>query len=140
MSRFERDRGAADALGLVLIAPVVVGLALLVVSLGRNVDSRAQARSAAESAAQAAALERTPSAATSAAERVATAMLIDADSCHDPTIEVDTHQFRAGGQVAVTIECHVSTRGVDVVQPSVLAHSARAVAHIDRFRASEDPP
>ena len=34
-----RDRGAADALGLVLIAPAVIGLAILVVALGRGVDA-----------------------------------------------------------------------------------------------------
>ena len=55
-----RDRGAAEALGLVLIAPVAIGLALLVVFLSRQVDARAQVRTAAESAAQAAAQERSP--------------------------------------------------------------------------------
>ena len=65
MSSVRRDRGAADALALVLIAPAVIGLAVLVVMLGRSVDSRAQAQSAAEAAAQAAALERSPGAAES---------------------------------------------------------------------------
>ena len=70
MRRVWHDRGAADALGLVLIAPVMVGLAILVVSLGRGVDSQAQARSAAEAAAQAAVLERNGHDAEQAALRV----------------------------------------------------------------------
>ena len=37
--RATRDRGAAEALGVVLIAPVAIGLALLVVSLARGVDA-----------------------------------------------------------------------------------------------------
>ena len=43
-----RDRGTADALGLVVLAPFVVGLALLVVWVGRSVDVDAQLRTAAE--------------------------------------------------------------------------------------------
>ena len=35
----DRDRGAAEALGLVLLAPFVILLALLVVEMGRSVDA-----------------------------------------------------------------------------------------------------
>jgi Flp pilus assembly protein TadG len=132
-----RDRGAADALALVLIAPAVIGLALLVVMLGRSVDSRAQAQSAAEAAAQAAVLERSPGAADAAAHRVATAMLVERDSCSTPSVHVDTSAFRPGGEVRVTIECHASRRGIEAVQPSARTFSATAVAHVDRFRAAE---
>jgi hypothetical protein len=133
-----RDRGAADALALVLIAPAVIGLALLAVMLGRSVDSRAQAQSAAEAAAQAAALERSPGAAGAAARRVAEAMLVDHDSCAAPSVRVDTSSFRPGGEVRVSIECHASRRGIEVVQRSTRAFAAEAVAHIDEFRAAED--
>jgi Flp pilus assembly protein TadG len=130
------DRGAAEALSLVLIAPVVIGLALLVVSLGRGVDARAQVRTAAESAAQAAALERTPSEARAAAERAATAMLVDRDTCAPPpTVVVDTSEFRPGGVVAVTVSCSVSNRGVEVVQPTSGGDSATAWATIEQYRA-----
>jgi Flp pilus assembly protein TadG len=134
-----RDRGAADALGLVLIAPVVVALALLVVSLGRSVESRSETQSAAESAAQAAALERSPSAARAAADDVVEAMLTNADTCGSPVVDVDTSEFRPGGRVAVTVTCSASNRGVEVVQPDAREHSTRAVARIDQFRAVEGP-
>ena len=137
MSARCRDRGAADALALVLIAPAVIGLALLVVMMGRSVDSRAQAQSAAEAAAQAAALERSPSAASSAAQRVVTAMLVDPDSCALPAVAVDTSAFRPGGEVRVSVECHATRRGVEAVQRSTRSFAAEAVAHIDEFRASE---
>ena len=132
-----RDRGAADALGLVLIAPAVVGLALLVVALGRGVDARARAQSAAESAAQAAALERDVASADAAARRVAESMLVADDSCRRPSVLVDTSGFRPGGEVRVTIECQASTRAVEVVQSADRPHRATAVARIDWFRASE---
>jgi hypothetical protein len=132
-----RDRGAADALALVLIAPAVIGLAVLVVMLGRSVDSRAQAQSAAEAAAQAAALERTPGAADASARRVAEAMLVDHDSCSAPFVRVDTSSFRPGGEVRVSIECHAAARALEVVQHSTKSFAAEAVAHIDEFRAAE---
>ena len=134
-----RDRGAADALGLVLIAPVVMGLAVLVVALGRGVDARAQVRSAAESAAQAAALERNPAAATSAAQQVADAMLTDPDTCSNPYVTVDTADFRPGGVVGVTVQCVVSNRGIEAVQAGAREERVTAFASIDFFRAAGQP-
>jgi Flp pilus assembly protein TadG len=135
-----RDRGAADVLGLVLIAPAVLGLALLIISLGRGVDATAQVRSAAESAAQAAALERNPAAAGAAAQRAADAMLADSPNCSDPSV-VTAYQppteSTSGvdvGLVRVTITCEVSNRGVEVInQP--YDETVTAVATIDFFRA-----
>jgi hypothetical protein len=130
-----RDRGAADVLALVLITPACVALAMLVVLLGRRVDTVAQVRSAAESAAQAAALEREASDAALAADRVAARMLVDVDSCKDPAVIVDLSQFRPGGSVAVTVVCTTSTRGVESMRADHDVVRARAVARVDRFRA-----
>jgi Tfp pilus assembly protein PilV len=137
MSVARRDRGAADALALVLIAPAVIGLAVLIVMLGRSVDSRAQAQSAAEAAAQAAALERSPAAADAAARRLVDAMLVDHDSCSAPSVLVDTTRFGPGGDVRVSVECHSSARGIELVQRTAKSFVAVAVAHIDEFRAVE---
>jgi hypothetical protein len=137
MMALPRDRGSADALALVLIAPACIALALLVVSMGRGVDSVAQVRSAAESAAQAAALERTASRAASAGERIAAQMLVDADTCADPNVNVDVSRFGAGGSVAVTIVCNPSPVGVETIRPSAGEVSARAVARVDPFRAGD---
>jgi hypothetical protein len=123
---------------LILIAPAVIGLALLVVMFGRSVDARAQAQSAAEAAAQAAALERSRDAAAAAANRVAAAMLVDHDSCAAPAVRVDTTSFGPGGEVRVAIECHAARRGIEAVQRSSRTFIAEAVAHIDVFRAAEE--
>lgn len=140
-----RDRGAADALGLVLIAPAVIGLAILVVALGRGVDARAQVRSAAEASAQAAALERNADLAAIAANNVARAMLVDSDTCSNPAVRVVYPQPaspRSGisyGLVEVTIECDVSDRGIEVVQSGSREQAVTAVASVDFFRASGAP-
>ena len=143
--RVTRDRGAADALGLVLIAPAVIGLAILVVALGRGVDAKAQLRSAAESSAQAAALERNATDATRAANAVARAMLTpaggDTDACQGLTIAVDyppappPGATNTIGMVEVTLSCSVSNRGIEAVQSGSRADSVTAVAAVDFFRA-----
>jgi len=135
-----RDRGSADVLALVLLAPVAVGLAVLVVFLGRQVDARAQVQTAAESAAQAAALQRTPVAAERAALDVVAAMLVDRDTCDGPVVGIDLSRFAPGGVVAVTVECPVSRRGVEMIGAPAVAHSVTATAAVDRFRANVGPP
>lgn len=136
----ERDRGGVDALGLVLIAPAVIGLAVLVVFLGRQVDARAQVQSAAEFAAQAAARERAPAAAERAGRAVVEAMLTDADTCSDPRAAFDLSQFRAGGSVAVSVSCSVSSRGIELINPPARTFTVTASAGIDAFRATEASP
>lgn len=140
-----RDRGAAEALGLVLIAPFVILLAVLVVAMGRDVDARAQIRSAAEAGAQAAALERDPGSAEVAANNVARAMLIDTDACPDPQINViypppgSPVSGISSGMVEVTIECTVSNRGIEDVRPRTHDEEVTAFASVDLFRASGSP-
>ena len=135
------DRGSADALGLALLAPAALGLALVVVLLGRGVDSRATVQSAAEAAAQAAAQERSPAAAVAAAEQIGAAMLTDRSSCSSPTVVVDTSAFRPGGQVSVTVSCTVSDEGLEAISPPLLGPTtATAFAGIDPLRATEATP
>ena len=66
MSR-RRDCGEANALGLVLIAPVAIALAIMILWIGRKVDADAQMQAASSAAAQAAARQRNPTAADLAA-------------------------------------------------------------------------
>ena len=135
------DRGSSDALGLALLTPAAIGLAVVIVFLGRGVDSRATVQSAAESAAQAAAQERSVPAAIAAAEEVGRAMLVDPTSCASPQVMVDVSAFRAGGQVAVTVSCTVSADGLELIDPpSTGATTATAFAAIDPLRATEGTP
>lgn len=129
------DRGAADALGLVLIAPAVLGLALLVISLGRGVDATAQVRTAAEAAAQAAALERTPEGAQAAAQRVVDEMLGDTASCRRPGVSRPEYPGGAVPKVRITVTCEVSNQGIEVISPAY-DEAVTAVATLDEFRAA----
>ena len=135
------DDGSSDALGLALLAPAAIGLAVVIVFLGRGVDSRATAQSAAESAAQAAAQERSAPAAVAAAREVGQAMLIDPMSCAAPQVSVDLSDFRPGGQVAVTVSCSVSTDGLELINPPNNGpNTATAFAAIDPLRGAQEVP
>lgn len=134
-----RDLGAADALGLVLLAPAAIGLAVLVISLGRDVDARAQLRSAAAAGAQAAALERDPTDARVAAERVVGAMLVDRDVCPEAADVVVTFPPSPGGRVSVTVSCSGSDRGLELIRSGARGESFTATAAVDDFRASRSP-
>jgi Flp pilus assembly protein TadG len=139
------DRGAADALGLVLIAPVAIGLAVLVIALGRGVDARAQVRSAAAAGAQAAALERSPSDAERAATVIVAAMLVDDDACTSPDVTVDYPSTPAPGSatafgtVRVTVRCSVSDRGIELLGTGPGDEEFTATATIDLFTSREAP-
>jgi Flp pilus assembly protein TadG len=137
-ARLQGDRGSSDALGMALIAPAALGLAVVILFLGRGVDSRATVQVAAESGAQAAAQERTRSAAVTAGTAAASAMLVDEDTCSVPLVLVDTSEFSPGGLVRVTVSCTVSTSGLELINPPAPdALTATAIATIDPFRAAE---
>ena len=131
------DHGSSDALGLALIAPAALGMAIVILFLGRGVDSRATVQVAAESGAQAAAQERTTAGAITAGRSAARAMLIDEQTCSNPSVSVDISAFQPGGEVAVTVTCSVSTAGLELIRPQAQTQTATAFATIDPLRAAE---
>lgn len=135
--RAHGDRGGSEALGLALIAPAALGMAIVILFLGRGVDSRATVQIAAESGAQAAAQERTTARAITAGQSAARAMLVDEQTCTNPRVAVDVSAFQPGGEVAVTVICSVSTDGLEMIRPQAQVLTATAFATIDPLRAAE---
>lgn len=133
MRRWRCDDGSSDALGMALIAPAALALAIAVLLISRGVDSRATAQSAAEAAAQAAAQQRTRSEALAAAEQVGAAMLIDASTCSSPRVALDG-TFEPGATISVTVSCSTSTAGLELVPARPGAHTYTAHAVIDPYR------
>ena len=127
--------GSGDALGLALLAPAAVGVALVILLLSRGVDSRATTQNAAEAAAQAAARERSFVEAQQSASRVARSMLTDPATCADPSVAIDASPaFVPGATVSATVTCGTSTAGLELVGASGGKAAATAFAVIDRFR------
>lgn len=128
------EAGSSDALGMALIAPAALGLAIAVLLISRGVDSRATAQSAAEAAAQAAAQQRDRGAAVAAAQRVGAAMLTDPATCASPSVRVGG-TFEPGETISVTVSCSTSTAGLELVRSSGAgAQTYTAFAVLDPFR------
>jgi len=128
VTRFAGSSGSADAIGIVLIAPVMVGIGLLLTSIGNRVDAVSVSRSAAWAGAQAAVRERSPDLAGSAA-RSAVLTSLAGSSCRESMVEVDLSEFMPGGRVTVTVDCGGLSGGA--------FSASSATATIDRFRESE---
>ena len=131
-----RDRGEANALGLVLIAPVAVGLAMLILWTGRKVDTDAQVQAASSAAAQSAARQRNPASAVAAAQSTAQAMLTDVTACADgPLVSVDAANFRPGGDVTVVVTCSPQRHELRLSGGASATFAASSTATIDTYRS-----
>ena len=132
--RLRGDCGSSDALGLALIAPAALALAIAVLLISRGVDSRATTQSAAEAAAQAAAQQRNWGDAVAAAQQVGAAMLTDPATCASPSVRLGG-TFGPGETISVTVSCSASTSGLELVPASGAGtQSSTAFAVIDPFR------
>ena len=131
-----RDRGEANALGLVLIAPVALGLAMLILWTGRKVDADAQVQAASSAAAQSAARQGNPASAVAAAQTTAQAMLTDVKACAGgPLVSVDAANFRPGGEVTVVVTCSPQRNDLLLSAGASVTLAASSTAAIDTYRA-----
>ena len=129
------DRGSSDALGLALIAPAAIGLALVILLVSRGVDSRATTQNAAEVVAQAAARERNLAAAEAAGERVAASLLTDDATCASPVVSITAPPaFEPGGTIVAVVTCATSTAGLELIGAEGGSATSTASAVIDTFR------
>ena len=109
MRRCRGQAGAAEALGFVIMTPVLVGLATIVVTIGRDVDRRAEVAAVSAAAATVAARQRSVGRAVDLATAIAADLLSESSTCDRHRIGIDTSRFAPGGTVTVTIDCEMST-------------------------------
>ena len=133
--RHERERGSVSV-ELVLVTPVVVGLMLFVVGLGRLAGAKGEVDAAARDAARAAANERSAPAARQAGIDAASATLRDRGvECRNLTIVVNDAQFRADGFVTATVTCGVDLHDLTAIGfPGSKSLSSEFTAPVDRYR------
>lgn len=132
--RAERGSVTAEA---VLIAPVLFMLLVFVaVVVHRGVDARLCLDDAAHQAARAASLQRTPAAATTAAEATATSALAHAGLvCRDAVVSTTTSSS-PGSTVVVSVQCTVDFGQALVLGvPGSRTFSAAASEIIDTYRS-----
>ena len=137
MSRRHRGRGAVS-LELVLVAPVFLLLLDLAVFGGRLSESQARVDDAAHAAARAASLQRSIGAATTAADATVADTLGDRDaSCQTYRVNLDKSAFRAGGTVAVSVQCDIHLSDLNWLPlPGTRSVSGTFVSPVDTYRGS----
>jgi hypothetical protein len=135
------DRGEANALGLVLIAPVAIALAVLVLWTGRKVDTDAQVQAASSAAAQSAAHRRDLRSAVAAAQSTAAAMLVDVTACSGgPLVSITAANFQPGGHVDVLVSCSPARSDLALAGAQPETFTASSTATIDIYRSAGSEP
>ena len=137
MTRIHRDQAGAVSTELAVLTPVLIGFVLLVVFAGRVAQAEGDVANAAHEAARAASLVATPTAALQAgADTAAVNIAEGAVSCRNLDVAVDTSNFTAGGQVAVTVTCQAAFADIAMLAvPGSRIFTATAVEVIDTHRA-----
>jgi Flp pilus assembly protein TadG len=132
----DREAGSV-ATELVLLTPLLLLMLLFVVALGRTVSARLEVDGAAAQAARAASIARDPTTASAMAQQAATTALgSDGVTCGNLTVSTDTADFAPGGQVQVTVTCHVDLADlVGLRLPASQSISSTATSVIDVYRA-----
>ncbi|MBT8225653.1 MAG: hypothetical protein KJO75_09175 [Dactylosporangium sp.] len=126
----------------VLILPMAAIMAVFAIFCTRLAGTRLDLNATAAAAARAASMARTPDAADAAAHTAATADLASRHrTCNPLIVEVDTGDFRVGGQVTVTLACTMSTAHLTGLGlPGTVDASATASAVIDSHRHLTEGP
>lgn len=137
-SQRRRSRGAVS-LELVLLTPIFLLLLDVAVYGGRLTASQSQVDAAAHAAARAASLQRSASAATAAADQVATDTLAagGGPSCVAFHVTVDTTAFRAGGTVTATVQCDIAVHDLSWLPlPGTRTVTGNSTSAIDVYRST----
>jgi Flp pilus assembly protein TadG len=138
-SRARGEEGQALA-ELVIVAPVLLLVILLMVSIGRIESAQGDVESAARAGVQAAVVQADPNDAQVQATSAVQSTLAGAGlTCPQPQITTDTSDFVAGGWVSVTVTCVTSLADVSVPGvPGSKTLSATSIADIDPYRVIAD--
>ena len=131
-----KEEGQAIA-ELVIVAPVLLLVIVLMISLGRIDSAQGDVESAARAGVQAAVLQDSPSDAQARAlSAVASTLGTAGLTCPSPQVSTNTSDFTPGGSVSVTVTCVTSLADVSVPGvPGTKTLSATSVAPIDPYRA-----
>ena len=138
MTHIQCDQRGAVSTELAVLTPVLIGFMLLVVFAGRVAQAEGDIANAAHEAARAASLVATPQAALEAGTNIAIANIAEgAVACRNLDVSVDTSDFAAGGQVAVTVTCQAAFADIAMLAvPGSRTFAATAVEVIDTYRAN----
>ena len=136
-----RDAGNSEVLGVVLIFPAILAFAILIIFLGRQVDTVSEVQNAAEAGAQAAARQRTPTEGVAAAEATVKVMLADdVDCAAGAGVALNAPgAWAPGSNVTVTVSCTPRTDDLALIAAPKRTLHGSSTALIDTYRAGALP-
>lgn len=140
MSRWHDEHGSADVAAMMFIIPMIMGVVLLFVYIGRQSDSNQGVTHAAQVAARAASLQRDASSAIDAAHAAAASTLSAAGTAcaGGPAVQVSTDQWAPGGVITVTVACTVEVGDLGAIGVSAHTFTGTSRSVIDEHRAYEE--
>ena len=130
------ERGDGDVAGMFFIVPLIFGVVLLFVFLGRQGAAAEGATHAAHVAAVAASHQRDQASATTAAHEAATSTLAAAGTAcaGGPSVSVTADRWAPGGVVTVDVSCDVATDDLGAIGAPVRTLRGSSQAVLDRYR------
>jgi Flp pilus assembly protein TadG len=136
LRRVQGDRGAFAALELVIIVSFVIVMLLLVVGFGRVSRGRQLVDQAAQAASRAASLSSSPTSAIKAAKNAAVQTLSGGGlSCASMSLELDTSQFHAGGEVVARVTCRADLSGLAMAGvPGAVTLTSSSTSPLETYR------
>ncbi|MFD0635385.1 TadE family protein [Catenulispora yoronensis] len=140
--RARRERGSAS-LELILVTPLFIIFLLMVVAVGRLVDTKIQVDQAVHAAARAASLSMTPGGADDAAQTAAAQALSGAGiTCSPMSVNTAVTGTAAGGTARVTLSCTVALGDMSGlgVFPGHKTITSSFSSVIDTYRSTPDQP
>jgi Flp pilus assembly protein TadG len=130
------DRGDGDVAGMLFIVPLIFGVVLLFIFLGRQGSAAEGATHAAHVAAVAASHQRDQTSAQAAAHDAAASTLAAAGTACSggPSVSVTADRWAPGGVVTVDVSCTVATNDLGAIAAPSRTLRGRSEAILDQYR------
>jgi Flp pilus assembly protein TadG len=132
----EDERGSGDVAAMMFIVPLIFGVVLLFVFVGRQGTAAEGVTHASHVAAVAAAQQRSAGDAQAAARTAATSTLTAAGTAcvGGPSVAIGATEWAPGGVITVTVSCAIQTNDLGAIDAPARRFTESSRAVIDTFR------
>jgi Flp pilus assembly protein TadG len=129
------ERGDGDVAAMMFIVPLIFGVVLLFVFVGRQANSVEGVTHASHVAAVAASQQRSAGEAQSAAQAAATSTLASSGTAcvGGPTVNITATDWAPGGVITVTVSCSIETGDLGAIDAPARRFTQSSRAVIDTY-------
>jgi Flp pilus assembly protein TadG len=133
------ERGSGDVAAMMFIVPLIFGVVLLFVFIGRQGTSVEGVTHASHVAAVAASQQRSAGEAQAAAQAAAASTLASAGTAcvGGPSVAISASEWAPGGVITVTVSCSIETGDLGAIHAPARRFTESSRAVIDTYRRYE---